>query len=148
MIRHPTGSTRSDTLFPYTALFRSCSALSSSIFTTLQQLPFRSLIAFGAYEVAAGRMTTGALVACAIITGRVNGPLIAQLPNFIIQWGYARSSLIQLDGILGLPQDHPAETANLRPESLQGQIRLDRVAFVYPGAKEGPELERDRKSVV
>src|SRR3546814_9879826 len=82
------------------------------------------LIAFGAYEVAAGRMTTGALVACAIITGRVNGPLIAQLPNFIIQWGYARSSLIQLDGILGLPQDHPAETANLRPDSLQGQIRL------------------------
>src|SRR3546814_20857099 len=89
-------------------------------------------------------MTTGALVACAIITGRVNGPLIAQLPNFIIQWGYARSSLIQLDGILGLPQDHPAETANLRPESLQGQIRLDRVAFVSPGPKEGLEIERLR----
>src|SRR3546814_4645190 len=75
-------------------------------------------------------MTTVSLVACAIITGRVNGPLIAQLPNFIIQWGYARPSLIQLDGILGLPHDHPAETANLRPESLQGQLRLDRVAFV------------------
>src|SRR3546814_5019662 len=91
MIRRPPRSTRTDTLLPYTTLFRS--------------------------------------------------PLIAQLPNFIIQWGYARSSLIQLDGILGLPQDHPAETANLRPESLQGQIRLDRVAFVYPGAKEGRSEE-------
>src|SRR3546814_4016178 len=54
------------------------SAVSSSIFTTLQQMTYVVLIAFGAYEVAAGRMTTGALVACAIITGRVNGPLFAQ----------------------------------------------------------------------
>src|SRR3546814_20143607 len=87
------------------------------------------LIAFGAYEVAAGRMTTGALVACAIITGRVNGPLIAPLPNFIIQWGYARSSLIQLDGLLGLPQDHPAETAD-RKCVVSGKsvsVRLDSV---------------------
>src|SRR3546814_11218111 len=89
-------------------------------------------------------MTTGALVACAIITGRVNGPLIAQLPNFIIQWGYARSSLIQLDGILGLQQDHPAETATLRPESLPGPLRLDPVAFVSTRPTQALELERRR----
>ncbi|HVJ00182.1 MAG TPA: ATP-binding cassette domain-containing protein [Sphingomonas sp.] len=120
------------------------SAVSSSVFTTLQQMTYVVLIAFGAVEVAGGRMTTGALVACAIITGRVNGPLIAQLPNFIIQWGYARSSLKQLDGILDLPQDHPAETANLRPDNLDGQLRLERVSFVYPGAKDGLEIERLR----
>src|SRR3546814_19910233 len=102
------------------------SAVSSSIFTTLQQMTYVVLIAFGAYEVAAGRLTTGALVACAIITGRVNGPLIAQLPNFIIQWRYAIPSLIQLDGILGLPQAHPAQTAHPRPASPQGQLRQPR----------------------
>jgi len=120
------------------------SAVASSVFTTLQQMTYVTLIAFGAVRVASGEMTTGALVACAIITGRVNGPLIAQLPNFIIQWGYARSSLKQLDDILELPQDHPAETANLRPDSLDGQLRLERVSFVYPGAKEGLEIERLR----
>src|SRR3546814_6880446 len=80
MIRRPPRSTRTDTLFPYTTLFRSnrllqevhaheypvkrWSAVSSSIFTTLQQMTYVVLIAFGAHEVAAGRMTTGALVAC------------------------------------------------------------------------------------
>ena len=120
------------------------SAVASSAFTTLQQMTYVTLIAFGAVEVASGKMTTGALVACAIITGRVNGPLIAQLPSFIIQWGYARSSIKQLDAILDLPQDHPAETANLRPDSLDGQLRLDRVSFAYPGQREGLDIERLR----
>ncbi len=115
-----------------------------SIFSTLQQITYVALIAFGAIEVAQGRMTTGALIACAIIAGRVNGPLVTQLPSFIVQWGYARASLKMLDHILGLPMDEDPEVQGLRPAILTGPVKLDGVRFAYPGAREGidiPQLE-------
>ena len=111
-----------------------------SIFSTLQQITYVGLIAFGAIEVAQGRMTTGALIACAIIAGRVNGPLVTQLPSFIVQWGYARASLRMLDNILGLPMDEDPEVQGLRPAHLSGPVRLEGVRFAYPGAREGIDV--------
>lgn len=113
-----------------------------SIFSTLQQVIYVALIAFGAIEVAQGRMTTGALIACAIIAGRVNGPLVTQLPTFIVQWGYARASLKMLDQILGLPMDEDPEVQRLRPANMGGTLKLDGVKFVYPGAREGIDVPR------
>jgi ATP-binding cassette, subfamily C, bacterial LapB len=112
------------------------SAIAGSIFSSLQQFTYVLLIAVGAFEVAAGRMTTGALVASAIIAGRVNGPLIAQLPNMIVQWQYARISLKLLDGILALPLDEDPDVQALRPDSLAGSLRIEAAQFAYPGVKE------------
>ena len=115
-----------------------------SIFSTLQQVSYVALIAFGAIEVIEGRMTTGALIAAAIVAGRVNGPLVTQLPSFIVQWGYARASLRMLDGILKLPTDEGPDAANLRPSTVAGSIRLENIRFAYPGAREGvavPQLD-------
>jgi ATP-binding cassette, subfamily C, bacterial LapB len=111
-----------------------------SIFSTLQQVVYVALIAFGAIEVAQGRMTTGALIACAIIAGRVNGPLVTQLPSFIVQWGYARSSLKMLDGILALPMDEDPDVQGLRPAHLGGSLRAEGLKFAYPGAREGIDI--------
>ena len=47
----------------------------------------------GRIEVYENEMSMGALIACSILAGRVNGPLIAQLPNLLVQWSYSRSSL-------------------------------------------------------
>ncbi|HYZ47292.1 MAG TPA: ATP-binding cassette domain-containing protein, partial [Sphingomonas sp.] len=115
-----------------------------SIFSTLQQVAYVALIAFGAIEVVHGKMTTGALIACAIIAGRVNGPLVTQLPNLIVQWGYARASLRMLDHILQLPMDEDPDVQGLRPAQLGGSLKLEGVRFAYPGAREGvdvPQLE-------
>ncbi len=120
------------------------SALTASIFSSLQQVAYVLLMAVGAYEVAQGRLTSGGLLACSIIAGRINGPLISMLPNLIVQWGYARSSLKALDMILALPVDSTATRGALRPGRLAGNIVLDRVKFAYPGAREGldiPQLE-------
>jgi len=119
---------------------RRWSSIAQSVFGTLQQVAYIGLIAFGAIEVATGRMTTGALVAASIVAGRVNGPLIAQLPGMIVQWGYARSSLRALDTILALPQDGAAESAKLRPEKLSGALKLERAEFAYPGTKDGLQI--------
>lgn len=115
-------------------------SVAGSIFFTLQQMSYVALVAFGAIQVAEGRMTTGTLIACSIIASRVNGPLLAQLPGFIVQWGYARSSLRALDAILRLPADRPAEATALRPAALGGPLRLERVQFAYPGARGGLDI--------
>lgn len=113
-----------------------------SIFSTLQQIAYVALIAVGAIEVAQGNMTMGALIACAIIAGRVNGPLVTQLPSFIVQWGYARASLRMLENILQLPMDEDPEVQGLRPGTLNGALRLEGVRFAYPGAREGVDVPR------
>lgn len=118
------------------------SAIASSAFSTLQQVAYVLLMAFGAYEVAQGRMTSGALVACSIIGGRINGPLIGMLPNLIVQWGYARSSLKALDAIMALPTDRTTGQGAIRPQRLSGSLVLENVKFVYPDAREGLEIPR------
>ena len=116
---------------------RKWSSIAQSVFGSLQQIAYVALIAFGAIEVARGEMTTGGLVAATIIAGRVNGPLIAQLPAMIVQWGYARSSLKALDQILKMPADGQLGTSALRPDVLKGALKIERVEFAYPGTKDG-----------
>ena len=113
------------------------SAIAGAVFSSLQQVAYVLIIAIGAVQVSKGEMTMGALIAVAIIAGRVNGPLVSQLPNFLVQWGYARSSLGALDAILALPLDRPSEIEVLRPEKLDGPIRLQDAQFTYAGAKTG-----------
>jgi ATP-binding cassette subfamily C protein LapB len=118
------------------------SAIAMSMFGTLQQVAYVAIICVGAIQVSYGNMTMGALIAVAIIGGRVNGPLVSQLPSFLIQWSYARSSLGMLDNILSLPLDRPVEMETLRPEKLQGPIRLQDVQFAYKGSRSGLNIPR------
>lgn len=117
-------------------------AITSSVFGTLQQVAYVALMAVGAYEVAKGNLTSGGLLACSIIAGRINGPLISMLPNFIVQWGYSRSSLEALDKIMELPVDRSSGQGAIRPENLNGPIVLENVKFGYPGARDGLDIQR------
>ncbi len=115
-------------------------SIASSTFQALQQIAYVSIIAVGAIQVAEHRMTMGALIACSIIAGRINGPLVSQLPGLLVQWSYGRSSLGMLDAILKLPLDRPAGAESLRPERLGGPLRLQDVIFVYAGARAGVNI--------
>ena len=120
------------------------SSISSSVFSTLQQISYILLVAWGAVRVAGGEMTMGALIACTILSGRVIGPLVAQLPGFMVQWGYARSSLEALDSLMALPLDQLAGAEPLRPETIEPSLRLEDVRFAYEGTRTGidvPKLE-------
>ncbi|MFN3352453.1 MAG: ATP-binding cassette domain-containing protein [Brevundimonas sp.] len=120
------------------------STLSSTLFGSLQQATYVAVVAWGAVLVGRGDMTMGALIACSILAGRVNGPLITQLPSFLVQWGYARSSLKALDAITRLPLERPAGKAALNPVRLRAALSLRDVSFAYPGertALEGLNLD-------
>ncbi len=115
-------------------------AKAGSIFSTMQQITYILLIGWGSYEVYESRISMGALIACSILAGRVNGPLIGQLPNLLVQWSYTRSSLSMLDAILKLPTDRPAHLDQLRPNRLASSISLDSVKFAYPGARDALDI--------
>lgn len=112
-------------------------AYAGNIFGTIQQLAFVALIAWGAVEVYHNNMTLGGLIACSILAGRINGPLIGQLPNLLVQWSYSRSSLDMLDGILKLPTDREPDQELLRPAKLAPHIIIKDAVFQYAGAKAG-----------
>lgn len=113
------------------------STMSGSGFSLLQQLAYVSVVCIGAFEVAKGNMTMGGVIACSILSGRVNGPLLAALPNLIIQWGYAQSSLVALDGILTMPSDQPDDRQMVRKPDISGQLILENVKFVHQGGRQG-----------
>jgi len=123
---------------------RKLQAIAGSLFGTIQQIAYISLIAWGAVRVFHNDMTIGALIACSILAGRVNGPLIAQLPTLLVQWSYSRIALNMLDSILKLPQERPADINQLRPARLAPSLTFDDVVFVYPGGRSGvvvPQLQ-------
>lgn len=117
-------------------------AKAGSIFGTLQQLSYIALIAWGAVQVYGNEMSIGALIACSILAGRINGPLIAQLPGLLVQWSYSVTSLKMLDAILALPQDKPADVDQLRPNRLAPSLSFKDVAFVYPGGRAGVQIPK------
>ncbi|MEE4154762.1 MAG: ATP-binding cassette domain-containing protein [Erythrobacter sp.] len=120
-------------------------ATAGSIFSTIQQVTYIGMIALGAYLVTLGEMTIGGLIACGILGGRVNGPLIAMLPNFIVQAGYARSSLRALNGILRLPNDESTSDRFMRPGSIEATIECNNVTFAY--GEDSPALEVGRLKI-
>ncbi len=116
--------------------------VAGTIFGTIQQISYICLIAWGAVEVFENHMSMGALIACSILAGRVNGPLIGQLPQLLVQWTYSKISLQMLDGILKLPVDRPADVDQLRPNRLSPAMSLSNVGFAYPGQRSGLGIQR------
>lgn len=121
---------------------RRWAALSQSAAHGMQQLVYVTMIAWGSLSVIAGEITMGALIACAIIAGRVNGPLLSQLPGIITQWSYARSALEGLDELLGLPVDREPDGEYLRPSNPAGRLLVDRVKFAYAASRSEVDIPR------
>ncbi len=119
-------------------------SIAGSVFGSIQQAAYVALIAWGAVAVYEHNMTMGALIACSILAGRINGPLIGQLPSMVLGWTYTRISLGMLDAIMRLPQDKPAGVEQLRPSRLRGAISVREMTFAHAGSKSGvniPKLE-------
>jgi len=109
---------------------RRLAVLSQQLTQTLQQFGYVAIIAVGAYLVADNQLTLGALIGCAIIANRALSPII-QLPGVMLQWAHARAALAGLDAIIGLPNETDEDAPSLVPQSIAGELRLERCRFRY-----------------
>lgn len=109
---------------------RKLSEMASYLGASLQQAAYVGLVATGAYIAGEANLTTGALVACSILSGRVLAP-IGMLPGLLVQSGHAKAALKGLEGVFALHQDNHAVASPLVPERIAGSYALREVSFAY-----------------
>ena len=89
------------------------------------------VVILGVYEIGAGMLTTGALIACSILAGRAMAPL-AQVAGVLNRYHQARAALSRLDTVMALPVERPPERRFLHRPQLEGTLELKQVTFTYP----------------
>lgn len=110
---------------------RVLSALAVNFSAWVQAIVGIATLAVGVYLVADREMTTGALVACSIISARALVPL-ATVASLFTRYHQAMSALAALDEIMKAPREREPEASYLHRPALRGEIRFDNVHFRYP----------------
>jgi len=108
--------------------------LSSNSIFFIQNAAYVFLIVIGVYEVAAGSLTVGGLIAATILTTRAiasMGTVVALTSRF----NQAYTALQLLDLIVNLPAERATHLRYLRRDKIQGDIEFVDVNFSYPGQK-------------
>ena len=113
---------------------RLVSTIAVTVASSINTLAYAGTVVAGVFLIADHRMTTGALVACSILSGRAVQPL-AQIASLLTRLSATRTAYRQIDGMMAQPSEGPAKDA-LRPAAFAGRIDLRGVDFRYPGAAE------------
>ncbi|WP_042011347.1 ATP-binding cassette domain-containing protein [Aeromonas fluvialis] len=115
----------------YSIQQRAISSFSSVTTSSLSTLAYVAAVVVGVWQIEAGLLTMGGLIACSILGGRVISP-IAQSVQFLAQWQNVRQALQMVHQVLSLERDRRPEQQLLLPDELPNEVALDRVRFVYP----------------
>ncbi len=110
---------------------RHISALAVSFTGFVAALCSIFVVIYGAYLVADASITTGALIACVILSGRVIAPL-AQLAQIITKFNQSKTALKRLDKLMSSPVERKAGKALVSKPTLKGHINFRNVSFRYP----------------
>jgi ATP-binding cassette subfamily C protein LapB len=107
----------------------------SGLATTFAQIAIQMatviVIVYGVYEIAAGNITMGALIAATILTGRALAPLGA-VAAMLTRLQQSRVALKSLDNLMKAPVERALNKKFLHRPRLSGQIEFKQVTFSYP----------------
>ncbi len=108
----------------------------SGLATTFAQIAIQMstviVIVYGVYEISAGNITMGALIAATILTGRALAPLGA-VAAMLTRLQQSRVALKSLDNLMKAPVERALSKKFLHRPRLSGQIEFKQVTFSYPG---------------
>ncbi|KQN00023.1 type I secretion system permease/ATPase [Sphingomonas sp. Leaf25] len=113
---------------------RLVSTIATTVAASANTLAYAGTVVVGVFLIADHRLTTGALVACSILSGRAVQPL-ATIASLLSRISATRTAYRQIDTMMETASEEPGEGA-LRPARFEGRIELRGVAFHYPGAAE------------
>jgi ATP-binding cassette, subfamily C, bacterial LapB len=103
-----------------------------------QQLAYVGAVVIGVYQIAAGHMTVGALVACSLLVSRAISPT-AQFTNILARWQHIKVALEGLDQLMDAPVERPAGRTFTRKPDIAGAYVLQGVE-VRPAPDAAPIL--------
>lgn len=98
---------------------------------SLATLAYVSAVVVGVWQIEAGLLTMGGLIACSILGGRVISP-VAQGVQYLTQWQNVSQSLAMVNRVMSLELERRAGQQLLLPESPPEAIELEKVRFAYP----------------
>lgn len=96
----------------------------------IQGLTFAIVVLVGCFAVMKGEMTTGALVACSILSSRMLAP-ISQITGVLGRFQQAKTAKQGLDELMSKPVDHPERSQLIQRSVIHGQYELNGVVFKY-----------------
>ncbi|MDK1683049.1 type I secretion system permease/ATPase [Acinetobacter terrestris] len=105
----------------------------------IQGLTFAIVVLVGCFAVMKGDMTTGALVACSMLSSRMLGP-IAQITGVLGRWQQAKVAKNGLDELMKKPVDQPDHAHLIHRPALNGHYELTGVTFKYGEDDPKPSL--------
>lgn len=88
-----------------------------------QQLAFVGVVLIGVYEIAGGRMTMGALVACSLLVSRAVSPT-TQFTGILARWQHVKVALEGLDQLMASPVERPAGRQFTRLPEISGRYAV------------------------
>ncbi|OTG97625.1 type I secretion system permease/ATPase [Acinetobacter sp. ANC 4654] len=105
----------------------------------IQGLAFAIVVLVGAFAVMKGDMSTGALVACSMLSSRMLGP-IAQITGVLGRWQQAKVAKMGLDELMKKAVDQPDHAHLIHRPVLNGHYELTGVDFKYGKDDPKPSL--------
>jgi ATP-binding cassette subfamily C protein LapB len=109
--------------------FLSLSAV--NIAQVVQQLASVLVVITGVYQIMAGEMSVGALIACTILTGRCLAPM-AQVATILTRYHHSLAAYRSINNVMSLPVERPDGHKFLHRPKLEGNIEFRSVTFTYP----------------
>jgi ATP-binding cassette subfamily C protein LapB len=95
-------------------------------------ISYSGVVILGVFLIAAGKMTTGGLVACSILSSRAIAPL-AQISQLLSRLEATRAAYRQLQPMMENAVEGPAGDG-IKLAAVAGKIEFRGVSFLYPGA--------------
>ncbi|WP_299314773.1 type I secretion system permease/ATPase [uncultured Halomonas sp.] len=109
---------------------RSISAMLANGATLVQQLGYVGVVTVGVYQISAGNMTIGALIACTILTSRTIAPM-GQVAGLLARWQHVKVAVEALDELMKAPLEREPGRKYVRCPRLRGHYRLEEVKVQY-----------------
>lgn len=110
---------------------RMLSSLAMNSTMLLQQLAGVVVVVLGVYQIIAGNLSMGGLIACYMLSGRALGPL-TQMSGLLTRYQQAKVTLDSVNQMMELPQERQDNERPLKRQSLQGAVEFRQVDFHYP----------------
>ena len=109
---------------------KNVSNIVAHVVASSQQVVTISLIVTGVYQIAAGNLSMGGLIALVMLSGRSAGA-INQVSGLLLRYQQARSSIQGLESVMGLEQENN-DSQIVESECFKGKFTLDNINFSYP----------------
>ncbi len=111
----------------------------------LQQFAYVGVIVVGVYQIYAGNLSVGGLVACSILVSRVIAPL-SQASGLLARWQHVKSALASLDNLMASPVERPEDRQFIETPDLSGAISAEKVSWA-PSSDQSPIVKVEKLAV-